>query len=243
MRFRTGVAALAVILGICASARSRCGLAHQGPRERRGRAPEPAHRLRPGRRPQRHRRHAQQHPLHQAVAASDAGAARRQHPRPDAAHRQRRRRDGDRQPAGLRHAGHPHRRHRLGARRLPRACRAARCWSRRCSAPTATSMRSAQGSVAIGGFQAEGDAAKITRGVPTVGRISNGAIIEREIEFALNRLEPGAARAAQSRLHHRQAHRRGDQRFHRHADRRAARSVDRAAQRPEEISTATWSRC
>jgi flagellar P-ring protein precursor FlgI len=46
----------------------------------------------------------------------------------------------------------------------------------------------AQGSLAIGGFQAEGDAAKITRGVPTVGRISNGAIIEREIEFALNRL-------------------------------------------------------
>jgi flagellar P-ring protein FlgI len=46
----------------------------------------------------------------------------------------------------------------------------------------------AQGSVAIGGFQAEGDAAKITRGVPTVGRITNGAIIEREIDFALNRL-------------------------------------------------------
>ena len=46
----------------------------------------------------------------------------------------------------------------------------------------------AQGSLAIAGFQAEGEAAKITRGVPTVGRISNGAIIEREIEFALNRL-------------------------------------------------------
>ena len=46
----------------------------------------------------------------------------------------------------------------------------------------------AQGSLAIGGFQAEGEAAKITRGVPTVGRIANGAIIEREIEFALNRL-------------------------------------------------------
>src|SRR5499425_1525585 len=42
----------------------------------------------------------------------------------------------------------------------------------------------AQGSVAISGFQAEGDAAKIVRGVPTVGRIANGAIIEREIEFA-----------------------------------------------------------
>src|ERR1700684_398237 len=46
----------------------------------------------------------------------------------------------------------------------------------------------AQGSLAIGGFQAEGAAASVTRGVPTVGRIANGAIIEREIEFALNRL-------------------------------------------------------
>jgi flagellar P-ring protein FlgI len=46
----------------------------------------------------------------------------------------------------------------------------------------------AQGSIAISGFQAEGEAAKIVRGVPTVGRITNGAIIEREIEFQLNRL-------------------------------------------------------
>src|SRR5438067_8150760 len=46
----------------------------------------------------------------------------------------------------------------------------------------------AQGSLTIGGFQAEGEAAKIVRGVPTVGRIANGAIIEREIEFALNKL-------------------------------------------------------
>lgn len=46
----------------------------------------------------------------------------------------------------------------------------------------------AQGSLAIGGFSAEGAAASVTKGVPTVGRIANGAIIEREIEFALNRL-------------------------------------------------------
>ena len=39
----------------------------------------------------------------------------------------------------------------------------------------------AQGSLAIGGFQAEGAAASVTRGVPTVGRIANGAIIEREV--------------------------------------------------------------
>jgi flagellar P-ring protein precursor FlgI len=44
----------------------------------------------------------------------------------------------------------------------------------------------AQGSVAIAGFAAEGEAAKITRGVPTVGRISNGGLIEREIDYKLN---------------------------------------------------------
>jgi flagellar P-ring protein precursor FlgI len=44
----------------------------------------------------------------------------------------------------------------------------------------------AQGSVAIAGFSAEGDAAKVTRGVPTNGRISNGANVEREIAFKLN---------------------------------------------------------
>ena len=42
-----------------------------------------------------------------------------------------------------------------------------------------------QGSVAVAGFSAEGDAASITRGVPTVGRIANGAIVEREIQFSL----------------------------------------------------------
>jgi flagellar P-ring protein precursor FlgI len=46
----------------------------------------------------------------------------------------------------------------------------------------------AQGSLAIGGFQAEGQAAKITRGVPTVGRLPNGAIVERELDFALDTL-------------------------------------------------------
>jgi flagellar P-ring protein FlgI len=45
-----------------------------------------------------------------------------------------------------------------------------------------------QGAVSISGFSAGGDAATITRGVPTVGRIANGAMVEREIEFALNKL-------------------------------------------------------
>src|SRR5579862_4377921 len=43
----------------------------------------------------------------------------------------------------------------------------------------------AQGPVAIGGFKAEGQAASVTRGVPTAGRISNGAIVEREMGYSL----------------------------------------------------------
>ena len=43
-----------------------------------------------------------------------------------------------------------------------------------------------QGPVAVAGFSAEGDAASIVRGVPTVGRIANGAIVEREIHFTLD---------------------------------------------------------
>ena len=42
-----------------------------------------------------------------------------------------------------------------------------------------------QGAVAIGGFSAGGEGASVTRGVPTAGRISNGAIVERETGFTL----------------------------------------------------------
>lgn len=43
----------------------------------------------------------------------------------------------------------------------------------------------AQGALAVGGFAAKGDAASVTRGVPTAARIANGAIVERELEFKL----------------------------------------------------------
>ena len=59
----------------------------------------------------------------------------------DHPHRQRRRRDGDRQPAGRSAPRAPASTSRSRRSAMPRACRAARCWSRRCSAPTATSMR------------------------------------------------------------------------------------------------------
>jgi flagellar P-ring protein precursor FlgI len=47
----------------------------------------------------------------------------------------------------------------------------------------------AQGSVATGGFAAQGEGASVVRGVPTNGRIANGAIVEREIEFKLADLQ------------------------------------------------------
>ncbi|UXN72433.1 flagellar basal body P-ring protein FlgI [Devosia sp. A8/3-2] len=43
----------------------------------------------------------------------------------------------------------------------------------------------AQGPVNINGFKAQGDSATIISGVPTTGRISSGAVIEREIDFHL----------------------------------------------------------
>lgn len=43
----------------------------------------------------------------------------------------------------------------------------------------------AQGSVAIAGFTASGDGGSVTQNIPTSGRISSGAIIEREIPFNL----------------------------------------------------------
>jgi flagellar P-ring protein precursor FlgI len=43
----------------------------------------------------------------------------------------------------------------------------------------------AQGSVAVSGFSARGQAASLTRGVPTNGRIANGAVVERETTYDL----------------------------------------------------------
>ncbi len=82
----------------------------------------------------------------------------------------------------------------------------------------------AQGSLATGAINARGAAASVTRGVPTAGRIANGATVEREVGYslsdnpklrlslrnpdlataqriaaAINRAVPGAARAADPR--------------------------------------------
>lgn len=47
----------------------------------------------------------------------------------------------------------------------------------------------AQGEVNISGFSVEGEAATVTQNIPTAGRIPNGAIVEREINFKLEDLQ------------------------------------------------------
>ncbi|NBX03156.1 MAG: flagellar basal body P-ring protein FlgI [Alphaproteobacteria bacterium] len=44
----------------------------------------------------------------------------------------------------------------------------------------------AQGALSVGGFKAEGASTTVTKGVPTAGVVANGAIVEKEINFALN---------------------------------------------------------
>jgi flagellar P-ring protein FlgI len=46
----------------------------------------------------------------------------------------------------------------------------------------------AQGQLAVAGFTAAGNAQTVVKGVPTSGRIANGAIIERELGFELEQL-------------------------------------------------------
>ena len=206
-------ACLAVILALVRPGERRGDVAHQGSRQYRRRAPEPVDRLRPGRRPQRHRRHAQQHPLHQAVAAGDARAPRRQYPR--------RRRSAPAtsppswSPANLPAFGTQGTRIDVTVSALgdAKSLQGGTLLVTPLLGADGNVYAVAQGSLAIGGFQAEGEAAKITRGVPTVGRIANGAIDRARDRIRAQPPGPGAAGAAQPRLHHRQAHRRRDQRL------------------------------
>jgi flagellar P-ring protein precursor FlgI len=47
----------------------------------------------------------------------------------------------------------------------------------------------AQGAVAAGGFQVAGQAASVTQGVPTTGRIPNGAIVEKNNTAEINKVD------------------------------------------------------
>ena len=69
----------------------------------------------------------------------------------------------------------------------------------------------AQGALATGAIAARGAAASVTRGVPTAGRIANGATVEREVAFRLDKSHRTSPRPAQSGPDHRPAHRGRDQ--------------------------------
>ena len=47
----------------------------------------------------------------------------------------------------------------------------------------------AQGPITVAGFSAQGQAGSVTQGVPTSGRIANGAIVEREVPFDFSSLK------------------------------------------------------
>lgn len=56
------------------------------------------------------------------------------------------------------------------------------------SSPDGLPRASAQGAVTVTGFEATGDAEKVSQGVPTAGRIPNGAIVEAPIEGPVDEL-------------------------------------------------------
>ncbi len=103
------------------------------------------------------------------------------------AHPQRRRRDGDGRPASLRRRRLAHRRHGDLARRRD-------LLARRHPADDAPVRRRRQrlrrspGAARVSGFSAQGQAEQLTQGVPTAGRIPNGALIEREVPGAFRDL-------------------------------------------------------
>ena len=237
-RFRGG---LRRAFGAGAVGAARCRhLPDQGSRQYRGRAAEPADRLRPRGRPQRHRRHPQQHPLHQAVAAGDAGADGRQHPRRHHPHRQRRRRHGHRQPAGVRHPGHADGRHRLRARRFqePAGRHPAR------HPPARRRRQRLCGGAGLGRDRRFPGRGRSRQDRPR--RADRRPHRQRRHHRARDRVRAQppaqcAAGAAQCRFHHRQAHCGRGQRLPRRQDRRADRSLHRAAFDSRRNSRATSS--
>ena len=150
-------------------------------------------------------------------------------------HRQRRRGDGDREPAGVRRRKARASTSRSRRSATPRACKAARCWSRRCSAPTARSTRWRR---ARSRSPASRPRAKRPRSCAACRRSAASPTAPSSSARSTSR----STGSAQIRLSLRNPDfttaRRiacGDQRLHRHADRGAARSLDRAAHHPAEI--------
>ncbi len=122
------------------------------------------------------------------------------------ADQERRRRDGDGESSGLRARKARVSTFRSARWATPKACKAAHLLVTPLFGADGQIYALGQGPVAIGGFSAQGEGASVTRGVPTAGRIANGAIVEREIRLPAGKPDDIAPVAAQSRSHHRDAH-------------------------------------
>ena len=80
------------------------------------------------------------------------------------------------------------RRHRLRARRRAFADGRDVAADPDARAPTARSTRRAQGAVSVTGFESQGQGETLSQGVPTAGRIPNGAIVQHEVAGAPDEL-------------------------------------------------------
>ena len=83
-----------------------------------------------------------------------------------------------------------------------------------------TLYATAQGAVSVSGFQSEGEGETLSQGVPTAGRIPNGAIVQHEVAGSRGRVAVDAP-TEEPRLCDRGPDRRRDQRLRPRAVRRA----------------------
>ena len=238
--FRVACAALLALALALSAVPARRDVPDQGSRQHRRRAAEPAGRLRPRRRPQRHRRHPEQHPLHQAIAAGDARAHGRQHPRRHHPHRQRRRRDGDRQSAAVRHPGHPDGRHGVVARRRQEPAR--RHPARH--PPARRRRQRLRGGAGLGRDRRFPGRRRCRQHHPR--RADGRPHRQRRDHRTRDRVRAQspaqcAAGAAQRRFHHGQAHRRRGQRLSRRQDAPSRSIPRRCSSRSRRSSRATSS--
>ena len=109
-------------------------------------------------------------------------------------HQERRGGDGHRRTARLRAQRQPDRRRRVGARRRDQPDRRHAAGDAAAGGRRRGLRASRKGALATGAIAARGAASSVTRGVPTAGRIANGATVEREVHFRLDKRNGHAAR-------------------------------------------------
>ncbi len=217
-------------------------LADQGHHRFRGRSRQPAGRLRPRGRPQRHRQLAAQLGLHRRQPGGDAGAARRRHPRAGSQDQERRRGHGHRDPAAVRPSGLASGRlgERARRRQVARGRHAAghaavrRRWRDLCGQP---------GSARDRRLRRPGRCRERDQGGADLGPDRRRRHRRARGRFRARPAQARPPRPAQSRLHDRRADRARDQRPFPLVGRAGDRPGDREPQRSRRPTRAGPPRC